>query len=122
LSNDAVNHDNRLTRRPFRLVICELSNKEAGLCCPVCGNPYVHPAEVAVEQGRTKTVVVCESTCVQPTERGSSHRGSKISLAFWCESGHRFEYRMAFQKGQLFCELLSCSGGPQTSSDELWRN
>lgn len=117
-----MSKDCELMRHPFRLVICELGDNEAGLCCPICGDTYVHPAEVAVEQGRTKTVVICEATCVQPTERGSSHRGSEITLAFWCESGHRFEYRMAFQKGQLFCELHSRSGGPQTSSDELWRN
>jgi hypothetical protein len=117
-----MSKDGELIRLPFRLVVCDLSDNVAGLACPICGNTYVHPAKVAVEQGSTKTVVVHEATCVQPTDRGSHHRGSEISLAFWCEGGHRFEYRMAFQKGHLFCELLACCGGPYLSDAELWRN
>ena len=117
-----MSKDCELTRHPFRLVVCDLSNDLTGLCCPICGNTFVHPAKVVVEQGSTKTVVVHEATSVQPTDRGKHHRGSEITLAFWCEGGHRFEYRMAFHKGQLFCELLACYSGPCLTDAELWRN
>ena len=39
------------------------------MCCPVCACPYVHPADVVVEQGQTRTVVSNESTQVSATDR-----------------------------------------------------
>ena len=117
-----MSKDKQLIRHPLRLTFCEVCEGFTALCCPVCGNTYVHPAKVVVEQGSTKTVVDHEATSVQPTDRGKHHRGSEITLAFWCEGGHRFEYRMDFHKGQMFCELVACYSGPYLTDAELWRN
>lgn len=112
----------QLITQPMRFVLSDVGGIWPALCCPICGNTFVHPARVSVEQGSTKTVVVRETTCVQATDRSKHDRGSEIILAFWCEGGHRFEYRMAFSKGQLLCQLLACYSGPYLTDDELWRN
>lgn len=107
------------TKRALRFVICDLDEGEAGFCCPVCGCDSVHPAGFVVEQGKTRTVVTCETTSVEATERGKHSRGSLVLLSFWCKEGHLFHYRFEFHNGQTFCELHA---GQHDGSDELWRD
>ncbi|MBX3433285.1 MAG: hypothetical protein KF847_08190 [Pirellulales bacterium] len=109
----------QLVKRSPRLVACDLGDAP-GLCCPVCGMTYVHPEQVAVEQGTTRTTVRCERTQVEPSERG--RRGSLIQLDFWCERGHRFRYCLEFHKGQLFCGLFAGEWKEFSDLDELWRS
>lgn len=110
-----------LIEYPLRLAVRDVGDDAAGLCCPLCGMDYVHPEQVAVDQGKTRTIVRRESTRVAASERGTSHRGSLIALDFWCENGHRFRYRLEFHKGQLFCELHAGDLHDLSDDDELWR-
>lgn len=107
---------------PLRFVIHDLDDSDVCLCCPDCGNEHVHPARVAVEQGRTRTEVSRESTVVGPSSRAGVWRGSLIALRFWCEGGHAFEYRYSFLKGQLLCELLTWKIDVSQQQEELWRD
>ena len=83
---------------PLRFVVGE-GYGDGCICCPLCGDSYVHPGPVVIEQGRTKTVVKDENTSVVPTDRSKRKRGSSITLLFWCESGHTFAYEYEFHKG-----------------------
>lgn len=111
-----------LIKRPPRVVACDLGDAP-GLCCPLCGMTYVHPEQVIVEQGKTRTIVRCERTRVEASGRGAAQsRGSLIQLDFWCESGHRFRYGLEFHKGQVFCELFTGEWNESFDLDELWRS
>ena len=92
------------------------------LCCPVCACPYVHPAEVVVEQGQTRTVVSNESTQVSATDRFLHARGSLITLDFWCEFGHSFQYALEFHKGELQLRLDTKPLPNPDSPGQLWRD
>ncbi len=106
---------------PTRFVICS-DGLHDGLCCPVCAGPYVHAAEVSVEQGQTKTVVTEEVTHVLPSERFRHARGSVITLNFWCEFGHAFQYRLEFHKGHMHLTLMTEPLDVSRPRSELWRN
>ena len=107
------------TKHPLRFVICDGPNDEPALCCPVCGFDCVHPVEVVVEQGQTKTVVTRETTQVEATNRGTMKRGSLIILRFVCEDGHEFAYQFEFHKGTTSCEL---NAGLDSGLGGLWRD
>ncbi len=107
---------------PPRFVIRDLRHGAACLCCPVCGFDYVHPEQVAVDQGCSRSVVARESTTVAAVGGVSGQRGSVIVLRFWCEQGHGFEYRYEFHKGQLLCELSSWRLPEGEPPSELWRD
>ena len=92
------------------------------LCCPVCACPYVHPAEVVVEQGQTRTVVSNESTQVSATDRFLHARGSLITLDFWCKFGHSFQYALEFHKGELQLRLDTKPVVNSESLKSLWRD
>jgi hypothetical protein len=92
------------------------------LCCPVCACPYVHPAEVSVEQGRTKAVISNENVQVTSSERFLHARGSRITLDFWCEFGHAFQYVHEFHKGMLETRLLTGLIKEPGKRQELWRD
>jgi len=107
---------------PLRFVIRDLRHGAACLCCPVCGFDYVHPEQVAVDQGCSRSVVARESTTVVAVGGLSGQRGSVIVLRFWCEQGHGFEYRYEFHKGHLLCELSSWRLPEGEPPNELWRD
>lgn len=107
---------------PPRFVICRLQQDATCLCCPVCGFGYVHPEQVAVDQGSMRSVVTRESTTVTTSDGPNGRRGSSVALRFWCEQGHGFEYRYEFHKGQLLCELSWWPLPDSQPSEELWRN
>jgi len=92
------------------------------MCCPVCACPYVHPAEVTVEQGQTRTVVSDESTQVSATDRFLHARGSLITLDFWCEYGHSFQYALEFHKGHMHLKLATEPLDVSKPLDQLWRD
>lgn len=106
---------------PTRFVIGSDGHYDA-LCCPVCACPFVHPAEVVVEQGRTRTAVSNESTQVSATDRFLHARGSLITLDFWCEYGHSFQYALEFHKGQLHLRLDTKPLPNPNSPRQLWRD
>ena len=113
-------------RLPFvRFVVGEsniANNTGANFCCPVCGIDYVHPAQVVVEQGRTRTEISNESTLVTASSHGLQHRGSRIELQFFCESGHSFRYLLSFHKGNLHCELEAWETEADEYAKQLWRD
>lgn len=106
---------------PIRFVLAS-NGFDDSLCCPVCACPHVHPAEVMVEQGETKTRVCAEQTRVTPTSRSLSHRGSQIGLEFWCESGHAFSYVLSFHKGTTNIQLSAKPAAHPMIRQELWRD
>lgn len=107
---------------PLQLVVHDLQNDEALLCCPVCGGDYVHLSQVAVEQGQTRTTVGNEATHTAACDRGLLQRGSLLVTSFWCEQGHAFEYRYSFCKGHVLCELVTGLIDTADPHEELWRN
>jgi len=111
-----------LIEYPLRLIVREVGTDAAGLCCPLCGMDYVHPEQVAVDQGKTRTIVRRESTNVSASDRETTHRGSLIALDFWCEGGHVFRYVLDFYKGQMVCELYAGDMGKLPEDEELWRS
>ncbi len=106
---------------PFRFILANYGSDDS-LCCPVCACQQVHPAEVTVEQGQTKTRVTSEQTRVTPTNRGEHHRGSQIALEFWCESGHAFSYVLSFHKGTTNIRLTTKPAAHPMIRQELWRD
>ncbi len=112
----------KLIRYPQHWKVQDFGSDEAVLCCPVCDMDHVHPEQVAVEQGKTQTIIRRESTNVSVTDRGSGPRGSLIALDFWCENGHVFRYELEFHKGQLFLRLYAGEYSDPLKTDELWRN
>lgn len=111
-----------LPKTPLRFVIRDAGEGEACFCCPVCGNDYVHPAQVIVDQGQTRTEVTREQTIVAASNHGMLARGSLVAMQFWCEQGHAFEYRLSFHKGHLNCELATWQFAAEQLRDELWRD
>jgi hypothetical protein len=106
---------------PTRFILGNNGQHDA-LCCPVCACPYVHPAEVVVEQGRTKAVIGNENIEVSATDRFLRARGSLITLDFWCEFGHAFQYVLEFHKGILAMRLLTGPASETDTSKHLWRD
>jgi hypothetical protein len=105
-----------------QVTLARLSNSLVGLCCPVCHSIHVHPLEVVVEQGRTRTEVLRESTVTSPTDRAHHARGSLIGLLFACEAGHEFQYALEFHKGTTVVRLDAWHRDPAAPFQELWRN
>ena len=113
----AVQHPNIPTR-----FVLGSDGQHDRLCCPVCACPYVHPAEVVVEQGQTRTVVSNESTQVSATDRFLHARGSLITLDFWCKFGHSFQYALEFHKGELQLRLDTKPLPNPDAPGQLWRD
>jgi len=107
---------------PFRIIVKTLTGDDGGLCCPICGCEHVHPEQVTVEQGDTRTVVTGERTEVRTSSRRFFYRGSLIGLAFWCEDGHSFRYDLAFYKGRVHLRLSAGRRMGPFQTSELWRD
>ena len=60
------------------------------LCCPICGFEYVHFEKPDFIDGKDNH------------EAGWNGRGNKISILFWCESGHAFRLCFGFHKGNTY--------------------
>ena len=75
--------------------------------CPVCHDCYVHFGE--------------------PSHRNSDSysawagRGAAIRLSMWCESGHTWELRLGFHKGQSFIGYENICENVHRSPDEYWQ-
>ncbi len=111
-----------LLKTPLRFVIRDAGEGKACFCCPVCGNDHVHPAQVIVDQGQTRTEVTRDKTFVAASDHGMLARGSLVATQFWCEEGHAFEYRLSFHKGRLTCELATWQIAAEQPREELWRD
>ncbi len=121
-SEEQAMSEHTLIEHPLRWIVRDIGADAPGLCCPLCGMDFVHPEQVAVDQGKTRTIVRCESTNVSASSREATHRGSLISLDFWCENGHVFRYLLEFHKGQMHCELYAGNLGDRPCNEELWRS
>src|SRR5436190_4826956 len=96
------------TTLPLRFVLTSEMYGEPTICCPICGQTYVHLGPVAVEQGHTLTLVSGENTVVKPTDRHKRERGSLVQLTFAGECGHVFTYSLNFYKGGVLIGLAGC--------------
>jgi hypothetical protein len=92
------------------------------LCCPVCGFDYTHIAHVQVDQGHVSAEMTDDKVQIRGTGRDNGHRGSEVTLAFYCENGHWFEYSFAFHKGNTSVELHTAHVDQASITTELWRN
>ena len=114
-----------LTTQP---VVCLPVNHEAfcspekHLCCPVCGFNYVHIAQVWVDQGHVSAELTDDKVQIRGTGRDNGHRGSEVTLAFFCENGHWFEFAFAFHKGNTSVALRTAHIDQASITPELWRN
>jgi hypothetical protein len=89
------------------------------MCCPVCGCRNIHPAEVIVSQQRSRTKVMKEFTCVTRSDRHHKQTGVEITLDFWCEAGHAFEYSLDFRKDRIHVGLETETVDPSEPRDEF---
>lgn len=95
---------------------------EKHVCCPVCGFNYVHIAQVTVDQGHIRAELTDDKVQFRGTGRDHGHRGSEVTLAFFCERGHWFEYAFAFHKGNTSVALRTADIDSASITTELWRN
>jgi hypothetical protein len=105
---------------PVRFVLATVGPDDS-LCCPICACRNVHPAEVIIEQGQTKTRVTRETTRVVPTNRSEDYLGSQIVLEFWCEQGHAFFYTFASLRDGTAIDLTARPAAHVSIRHELWR-
>lgn len=105
---------------PLRFVVCRSTNDEGGLCCPVCGDDYIHIGCVSAQQGQTQTVIGCERTETKAAPSGK--RGSVVAINFVGECGHAFTYTFEFHKGQTWAGLSVVDVEPGEWPETLWRN
>ena len=92
------------------------------LRCPVCGNGNFHLCPIEVEQGHTKTTVARESTVVEPTDRHVKRQGSLVTLQFYCERHHSFEFVVEFEKGVTSYQWRETEWFDDPDASELWRD
>lgn len=60
------------------------------LRCPVCGYEFVHFEDPNIQYSDN-----CEAW---------EGRGDAIRIPMWCESGHKWELRVGFHKGECFID------------------
>lgn len=73
------------------------------VCCPVCGNEYVHFSG--------KLEFYPSSDADYEFWDGSGCRGGVIRSGMWCENGHTFDLCIAQHKGIVFLETDGDSEG-----------
>ena len=74
------------------------------LICPACKESLVHPTAVECRSPGTANGHVridCKGIHLDPGQPPSG-RGVAITLEFFCECGHAFEYELHFHKGSTF--------------------
>ena len=74
------------------------------LICPACKEGLVHPTAVECRSpGTANGHVRIDSKGVHlDPGQAPSGRGVAITLGFFCECGHAFEYELHFHKGSTF--------------------
>lgn len=106
-------------------VVLSDHNGEPGkplLCCPKCGDIFVHISEVRCEQGHVQASCKSDRVEVQPTNRATRARGSLVCMKFFCESGHAFWYQWKFHEGWTQVELITADKLTSEWGDSLWRS
>jgi hypothetical protein len=98
--------------------------------CPACGPDAavgIHISAVSVVQGGPQTIITrtdVRHDYAEPDNR----RGSTISIALWCETGHLFGIIISFHKGTVYIEHTDAAQLPTNDADEpiwpqeLWRD
>jgi len=79
-------------------------NSDPMLICPACKENLVHPTAVECHSPGTAKGHVridCKGIHLDP-DQAPYGRGVVITLEFFCECGHAFEYEMCFHKGSTF--------------------
>jgi hypothetical protein len=99
---------------------------EPALACPVCGDQYVHPVELeCVSPGTQEGKVTIDAGGIAIDPRHPCEgRGVRITLKFFCEQGHLFEYHLHFSKGSTLVERYA-SLSPATADkakETIWRD
>ena len=96
---------------PEHIIVSENANRKTRLVCPVCGFDYVHPIGItcAPTENTGGTLKV-----IGDVISWNGH-ADVVTLKFFCEDGHHFEYQLQFHKGAT---LLTVSA---TNSDDQVR-
>jgi len=105
---------------PLRLII-SAAISEPCLACPVCGEPFVHPRDCAVQMNRTSVLCHGDDADVTRSTAGSPDRGTRITVGFWGECGHQFEYSLWHHKGITYVDLQNVvTVEPDQSPPCMW--
>ncbi len=74
--------------------------------CPVCGFDYVHIHKPSYQESDDYTAWL--------------GRGNAVRVPMWCESGHTWELRLGFHKGQTFIAYENIQGNIYCPPDKYW--
>jgi hypothetical protein len=89
---------------------------------PYCASENVHLGPVTVVSGEAAVRVTgnCE---VEVIPWGEQRRGATVTLAMFCEAGHRWTTALSFLKGTtaVVCQALD-PFRPGDEPEELWRD
>ena len=98
---------------------------EPALACPVCGFEYVHPIELeCCSPGTAKghVVINADGISIDPC-RPPDGRGTRITLKFWGECGHSFEYVFHFHKGStMVSRFMLDTPEDEPGLSTIWRD
>jgi len=100
-----------------------IGHDEPVIACPVCGFDYVHPLSVICRSPGTErgeVTIDANGVAIDPHQPPNG-RGTRITVSFAGECGHRFQYVLQFHKGQTLVSR-SMSDAPNSDFDTIWRN
>jgi hypothetical protein len=90
--------------------------------CPYCESEHVHLGPVAVVSGEA-AVRVTGNCDVERIPWGEQRRGAAVTLAMFCEAGHRWATALNFHKGTTAVECQALDPfRPGDEPEELWRD
>ena len=93
--------------------------------CPRCGIDAVHLGSVRVFGSDRVLVIGGDLNLSLSTMDRRRERGSTVEVLCWCEAGHRWWRRLAFDKGTTHEEILpggDWEPGIDHDPPELWRD
>jgi hypothetical protein len=108
---------------PFRLIVSTELLNEPVIACPVCGNSWIHPVSVFVAMNHTSVFAERDDATVIRSTKGSTRRGSRITINFVGKCQHQFSYAFTFHKGTTGVELINVADVPPGKFPScLWRD
>ena len=95
---------------------------EYALVCPTCGDLYVHPVKVSVENlfGTMQVDIISTGVQTQIQEGAPSARGVVIRQALRCEQGHTWWLSLTFHKGHTL--ITTTTTLDPLPEDTIWRD
>ena len=103
--------------------ISQPQDNERLIKCPYCDFDCVHMESVTVNRGGEVTNIDANGT--KMTSEGTSGRGARIEIVYWCESGHKWRKSYQFHKGSIEVSndlMTTVEGPPDYGLRDLWRD